>query len=170
MFDLIMEAVLEVERIEREMTPYELERGKPVPDTNHSLVQSNLIFELRLRYNKQYRFLSELALDTRPTGSTPDLAIYPMFEADFQTPPPARRSDPPLCCIEIQSPSQSPEEMLSKAQAYFAFGVKSCWIVQPAMQGVFVYDRPGHYEFFHGDDTLRDPNLGLEVSLAAVFA
>lgn len=29
-------------------------------------------------------------------------------------------------------------------------------------QGVLVYERPGHYPFFPGDDTLRDPNLSPE--------
>lgn len=141
-----------------------------MPDTNHALVQSNLIFELRSRYNSRFRVLSELSLATAPDGTTPDLAIYPMFAVDYETQPPARRTDPPLCCVEIQSPSQSTEEMVSKAKTYFAFGVKSCWIVLPAVQGVFVYDRPGRYEFFHGDDTLRDETLGVELPLAAVFA
>lgn len=162
-----MEA-MEIERIEREMTPYELERGKPMPDTIHALVQSNLNFELRLGFGKQFRILSELSLATTPTGTTPDLAIYPTFSPDYEHRQP-RRADPPLCCIEIQSPSQSPEEMVEKTVVYFRFGVRSCWVVQPAMRCVFVYDRPGHYLFFHGDDILRDEQLGVELPLAAVF-
>ncbi len=59
--------------------------------------------------------------------------------------------------------------MVDKTGIYFAFGVRSCWIVVPAVKGVFVYDRPGHYAFFHGEDTLRDPNLNIELQLSLIF-
>lgn len=162
-----MEAA-EVERIEREMTPYELERGKPMPDLIHGAVQANLSFELKLRYRADYRIASEVALATAPVGTTPDLIIYPALALDYEHREP-RRADPPLCCVEIQSPSQSPEEMVEKVNLYFQFGVRSCWIVQPAMHGIFVYDRPGHYRFFHGEDLLRDEQLSIELPLASVF-
>lgn len=134
-----MEAAIEVERIECEMTPYELERGKPTLDTIHAAVQMNLGVELTTGYRSRYRVLSELALATEPTGTTPDLAIYPAFALDYDN----RQSQnpvPPRCCLEIQSPSQSVEEMVSKVRIYFEFGVKSCWVVQPAIRGVLVFD------------------------------
>lgn len=152
-----------------ELTSYELERGKPMPDTIHAAVQMNLGAELIVRYRKQFRILSELALATIPDGTTPDLAIYPAFALDYEHRQ-ARRADPPLCCIEIQSPSQSPEEMVAKVRIYFGFGVGSCWVVQPAMRCVFVYDGPDHYAVFHGDELLRDEKLGVELPLAAVFS
>ena len=158
-----MEAVIE------EISTYELERGKPTPDTIHAIIEGNLTFELRLRYRNQYRVLPEVSLATTPVGTTPDVALYPPFEPDFENRP-ARNPDPPLLCIEIQSPSQSNEEMVSKTEIYFQFGVKSCWIVVPAMRAVLVYDRPGHYAFFHAADTLRDETLGLELPLGLVFA
>ncbi len=151
------------------LSAYEIERGKPMPDTIHSIVQGNLLFELRTRYGVNFRILPELALATVPDGTTPDIALYQTFAADYKNRQP-RRTDPPLCCIEIQSPSQSPEEMVAKAETYFRFGVQTCWIVQPAMQCVFVFDGPGSYDFFHGDDVLRDEKLGVELPLVAVFA
>ncbi|MBC7919712.1 MAG: Uma2 family endonuclease [Ferruginibacter sp.] len=57
----------------------------------------------------------------------------------------AKRSDAPLLCVEIQSFSQSPEEMIEKVARYFAFGVKYCWVVVPSLQAVLVYDQPSHY-------------------------
>ncbi|WP_262903312.1 Uma2 family endonuclease [Hymenobacter psoromatis] len=60
--------------------------------------------------------------------------------------------------------------MVDKTEIYFQFGVKSCWIVMPAIRAVLVYNRPGHYAFFHADDTLRDEALGLELPLGLVFA
>lgn len=150
------------------LSEYELERGKPMPDTIHAAIQSNLGFEIKLRYRDTYRVLSELSLATVPDGTTPDLAIYPAFTLDYEHRT-AKRTDAPLACIEIQSPSQSNEEMVDKTTVYFNFGVRSCWIVVPAVKGVFVYDRPNHYEFYHGDDTLRDANLNIELPLAAIF-
>lgn len=155
------------------LSDYELDRGKPMPDTIHAAIQMNLGVELSIRYRQSYRILSELSLATIPDGTTPDVAIYPAFSLDYEHRS-AKRTDAPFVCIEIQSPSQSnrdagPEEMIDKTGIYFAFGVKSCWIVVPAMRGIFVYDRPGHYEFFHGDAILHDPNLNIELPLGTVF-
>ncbi|RZK45836.1 MAG: Uma2 family endonuclease [Hymenobacter sp.] len=140
-----------------------------MPAFIHSLIQANLLFELRTCYGKELRLLSELSLDTAPVGTTPDLAIYPLFAPDYDNRP-ARQSQPPLGCIEIQSQSQSLEEMVAKVKIYFQFGVRSCWVVQPAVQGIFVFEDPKRYSFFHADDTLRDTVLGLELPLAPVFA
>ncbi|MBC8153539.1 MAG: Uma2 family endonuclease [Bacteroidetes bacterium] len=158
-----MEAVIE------QLSEYELERGKPMPTTPHAIIQSNIVFELRSRYPQQYRILSELTLDTPSNGSTPDVVIYPFFKADFTKEYPARRSDAPLVTVEIQSPSQSLDEMVDKANVYFTFGVKSCWIVQPRIEGIFVFDQPNQYHFFHHNDTLKDLNFDIELSLSGVF-
>ena len=148
---------------------YELERGKPMPNAIHGSIQANLSFELKLRYRDTYRIMSETSLATQPDGTTPDVVIYPDFTLNYDGEP-AKRTDAPLVCIEIQSPSQSLEQMVDKTIIYFAFGVQSCWIVAPAVKGVFVYDRPGHYSFFYEDDFLLDPNTGFELPLPAIFA
>ena len=36
--------------IEIEISQYELERHKLIPNLNHSIVKGNLIFELKIRY------------------------------------------------------------------------------------------------------------------------
>lgn len=148
---------------------YEIERGKPRPNLVHGIIQANLVFELKTRYRADYHIASEVSLATSPDGSTPDVVVvYPNFALDYQNQP-AKRTDAPLICIEIQSPSQSNEEMVAKTHAYFQFGVKSCWVVLPSLRAIMVFDRPGHYVFFYEDDTLRDPNTGFEVPLAAIF-
>ena len=157
-----MEAIVDV-------SAYELERGKPMPNAIHGSIQANLVFELKLRYRDTCRIISEVSLATQPDGTTPDVVIYPAFKLNYENEP-AKRTDPPLTCIEIQSPSQSNEEMVAKTHVYFQFGVKSCWVVLPSLRAVMVFDRPGHYTFFYEDDTLRDPNTGFELPLAAIFA
>lgn len=158
-----MEATLE------QVSDYERERNKPMPNLTHGSIQANLVFELKSTYRHLYRIASEVALATQPDGSTPDVLLYPLMPLGFGDEP-AKRTDAPLLCIEIQSPSQSMEQMVDKVAVYFSFNVRSCWIVTPAVKGVFVYDGPGHYQFFHDMETLSDPTLNIELNLTAVFA
>ena len=59
--------------------------------------------------------------------------------------------------------------MIEKAYQYFEFGVKSSWIVFPALKGVAVYTSPDKYDFFHDDEILKDSNLSIELDLKKVF-
>ncbi|WP_373512468.1 Uma2 family endonuclease [Persicitalea sp.] len=153
---------------EREISQYELERGKPMPRLIHGAIQFNVGFELKIKYPDRFRIASEVTLDTKPDGSTPDLVLYPAMPLDFKDDP-ARRSDPPLLVVEIQSPSQSSADMVVKLEPYFYFGVKSCWIIAPDFRAAFVYSDPFNYSFFHGSEVLNDASLDIEVNLAEVF-
>jgi Uma2 family endonuclease len=148
--------------------PYELERGKPMPNLTHGSLQMNLGFELKLNYGSKFRIASEVALATIPDGTTPDIVVYPSRELNFISEN-AKQTDAPLLTIEIQSPSQSNEEMIDKAYQYFNFGVKSSWIVFPAMRAIAVYTDSENYFFFHHDDILKDPNLNIELDLKKIF-
>lgn len=152
------------------LSEYEVERGKPMPNAVHGAIQANLSFELKLRYRDTYRILSETSLAIPPDGTTPDVVIYPADLVLNYQGEPAKRPDAPLVCIEIQSPSQSNEDMVAKTNIYFQFGVKSCWVILPSLRAVTVFDRPGHYEFFHQDDTLLDTIVEIEIPLSAIFA
>ena len=164
-----MELLVEDKTQLKQLSDYEIERNKPMPTLIHGAIQANLGFELKLNYGKLYRVASEVLLDTKPLGSTPDLILYPFGELDFKNDPP-RRTDAPLLAIEIQSASQSTDDMVDKLEPYFYFGIKSCWIVMPKLQGVFVYNSPFHYHFFHGDDILKDDTLEIEIDLKKVFS
>jgi Uma2 family endonuclease len=157
-----------MEAIDEKISTYELERGKPIPTLTHGAIQANLTFELKTIFQKPRRVASEVTLDTLPLGSTPDLVVYPIAPLNFLDEP-ARRPDAPLLTIEIQSPSQSMNEMVEKVERYFAFGVQSSWVVVPSIQAILVYDRPGHYIFFHADDVLRDDMLAIQLSLGSIF-
>ena len=158
-----MEATIE------QLSDYELERNKPMPTLLHGAIQFNIGFELRIAYPNRFRIASEVLLDTKPVGSTPDVVLYPLTELDFKHDP-SRRSDAPLLIVEIQSASQSTKEMVEKLDAYFDFGVPSCWIVVPEIQAILVYDSPSHYEFFHGGSVLTDQKLSIALNLKGVFS
>jgi hypothetical protein len=36
------------------LSEYEIERGKPMPSKNHAIVQSNLLFHLRLHFGNVF--------------------------------------------------------------------------------------------------------------------
>ena len=150
------------------LTTYEIERNKPMPSLNHALIQGNLIFELKLRYKDRYSFPSELSLELSTWPSVPDLAIYPKIEMDLQHDV-VTVTEPPLCAIEIISPSQSISELTAKASAYFKHGVQSCWIVIPPLGNIYVYSSLDTYEIFRSTDELRDPVLDIVFPLKDVF-
>ncbi|MEZ0487022.1 Uma2 family endonuclease [Fibrella aquatica] len=157
-----MEAVID------QLSDYELERGKPMPTTVHAAIQTNIAAELKVRYRKQYRVLTEITLATQPKDSVPDVALYPYFQLDYQHDT-ASRTDAPLVAVEIISPSQSLSQMIEKAGRYFAFGVTSCWIVIPDMKAIAVYSSPTSYQFFMGNDVVKDSNVPVELPLDVVF-
>ena len=154
--------------IENGLSTYEIERGKPVPNLTHGAIQLNLGYELKSKYGNLFRIASEVSLATLPDGTTPDLVIYPKKQLNFVNEI-AKQTEAPLLTIEIQSPSQSNNLMIEKAYQYFEFGVKSSWIVFPALKGVAVYTSPDKYDFFHDDEILKDSNLNIELDLKKVF-
>ena len=147
---------------------YEIERNKPMPSLNHSVIQANLIFELMKLYRDQFSFPSELNLKLSNWPSVPDLSIYPKMEIDLQNDV-INMTEAPLCTIEIISPTQTINELTAKARAYFEHGVKSCWIVIPPLANIYVFSAPDQYEIFRQSDTLTDPVLNISIPLEEVF-
>lgn len=151
------------------LSDYELERGKPMPSTVHSLIQGNLIFLLKSNYGETYHVFPELSLDTPDkTPLVPDIAIYPKFEVDRQKDV-LRREDAPLATIEILSPKQSLHDLIEKTHRYFQLGVTSCWIVIPSMDAIAVNHQPGKYTFYSGTEVLQDDKLNIQLPLAEIF-
>jgi Uma2 family endonuclease len=146
---------------------YVTERGKPVPSLNHGTIQANLIGEL-LHFKKTYRVISELSLDLSDWSSVPDISIYPRSPLDLQNDV-VGMTEPPLCIIEIISPSQTLNELTVKARQYFAHGVKSCWLVLLPFGNIYVYSAPDKYEIFRDQDMLHDTILDLKIPLKEVF-
>ncbi len=158
-----MEALIE------QLSAYELERGKPMPTYNHSIVQGNLLFLLKAGYRKTHTILPEInvMMPERP-DTVPDIAIYPKLPVDFLHDIQSM-TQMPLTIIEIILPSQSNDDILAKFEQYFEAGVKSCWLVMPSFKAISVYSAPGTYRFFKHDTTLNDPATGIDLVLNEVF-
>jgi len=63
----------------------------------------------------------------------PDLCVYQQSPPLVDDPgeDEVRVTTMPELAIEVLSPTQSINELLKKIKAYFALGVKSCWLVMP---------------------------------------
>ena len=150
------------------LSDYETERGKPMPNKIHSVIQSRLDRWLGIHYGDQFEIGTELSLDIPGKPATPDVVMMEKEPLDYFDDTP-RESDPPLVAIEIASPSQGFSVFKDKAVRYFAFGVRSYWLVQPNLRTIYVFSAPQVYEAFFSHDVLRDPVVGVEMPLAEIF-
>ena len=157
-----------METLVPEISDYELERGKPKLSRNHSTIHLNVGFERKTRYREQFRFMLEISIDIMGRVLVPDIGIFEKTPVDMSRDQ-IVLNELPLTTIEILSPAQAVDDLVDKARAYFEAGVKSCWIVMPKAQAVFVYSAPGQYEFFHKAETLIDPATGIELPLTPLF-
>jgi Uma2 family endonuclease len=151
------------------LSDYEIERGKPMPSKNHSMIQSNIIY-LTGKYRKKYSFLSEVSLELDYWNSTPDIGIFHHMSIDTRHDE-IRLTNAPLGVIEILSPTQGMTELTEKAEKYFSYGVKSVWIVIPTMDSIAVYSSPDDFVFFQRNKNkiLKDNILNIEIALNEVF-
>jgi Uma2 family endonuclease len=157
------------ETTENQLSEYEIERGKPMPSKNHSLLQSNLMGLLWSKYRNEFSIMPELSLalpGVQPM--VPDISIYPKQQYNaFQDE--IKVTQPPITVIEILSPRQSIDTFGEKFEAYFAAGVKSCWFVQPMVDTIFVITPDKNISLFH-KGVLTDPATGITLDVNDVFA
>jgi Uma2 family endonuclease len=152
-----------------EVSQYELERGKPMPSKLHGYIQSQLILTIGMTYPGRFSVFSELSLKLDNWESVPDISIFPKMEIDYSEDE-VKVSQAPLCAIEIISPSQSFQELISKGRQYFSYGVKSCWLVIPGLKNVYVFSSPDDYQIFRDSQTLIDPVMDVKLELSKVFS
>lgn len=143
----------------------ELKESCDVSSYNHALVQVNLA--VLLKELKQYDVLAELSIDIEGNEVRPDLCLYP--QRGLSRPRDIlRMRDMPLLAIEILSPKQGTDDILEKFELYFATGVPSCWLVDPAQNIVSVYADPCQHKVFSTGE-VEDKKLGIRLSLMRMF-
>ncbi len=147
-------------------TAYEEERGKPMPSKNHALVQSCLAGVL-FKYRDKVTVLSELSLELDGQPLVPDVSVFPKLSVDWHNDE-IKMTEPPSLVIEILSPTQPLDDLVKKADVYFAAGVKSCWIVQTSLKTIVVLT-PDQTPVFHLSDDVTDPGTGVAVSVGEIF-
>ncbi len=146
---------------------YEIERNKPMPNFVHGVLQSKISRLLGNQYEDKFLFPNELSLATTPS-STPDICIYPKRKLSVINLE-AKEAEAPITTIEIQSPSQSIDELINKTHnLYFPMGVKSAWIVIPALKAIqVIFPKKEHLLFTTGE--LKDPTTKIVLNIDKVF-
>ncbi len=149
------------------VSEYEMERGKPMPSRNHSLVQVSLIGEF-LSQGDELSILSELSLELDGNPFVPDISVYRRLQGVDALHDEIKGTEPPLLTVEILSPTQPLDDLVRKAGAYLEAGVQACWLVQPSLQNITVF-LPGQRPRTHTDGEVTDPATGITVKLEDVF-
>lgn len=150
------------------LSDYEIERGKPMPDKNHAIIQGRLMSRLDRYYGEKFTIVTEISLDLPTRERVPDLAIYPplTFEPDNNE---VRMTQRPLCAIEILSEMQSLNDLSKKCGEYFSAGIQSYWLVIPALTSIYVFHSRQDYTIFSYKDRLVDTLLDIELDLGEIF-
>jgi hypothetical protein len=77
----------------------------------------------------------------------------------------------PELAVEVISPNNTFEEVVSKVHEYFQAGVQQAWVVAPPQQQVYVYLFPSRIRVLNVQDELTgDPFLpGFRLKLSGLF-
>ncbi|MEO1402060.1 MAG: Uma2 family endonuclease [Cyanobacteria bacterium J06635_1] len=143
---------------------------------NHSYLQIRLG---KVLDSETYTACAELSLDTseldfeklevklRRDEVKPDISLYP--KRGLSRPRDIlRMKEMPLLVVEILSPRQGTDEILEKFQVYFALGIRSCWLVDPALETIAVYASMTDRTIFSTGDIVDD-DLKICASLSDIF-
>lgn len=82
------------------------------------------------------RAVHELSFRKGGDVRIPDLAFVPP-DAHFEN---GILIDSPILCVEVLSPSQRQSELFAKCEAYHAWGVPYCWVIDPLEKIAWQYD------------------------------
>ena len=109
-------------------------RQKPMPTYKHGKME----YRVSLLINTQeigFEAIPEQTVQVRQAKFlVPDVAVQRI--ADLQEPYPSK---PVHLCVEILSPDDRFADTLAKCQAYHAWGVKNCWIIDPEAKKCWQY-------------------------------
>ncbi|RKZ92745.1 MAG: hypothetical protein DRR19_03265 [Candidatus Parabeggiatoa sp. nov. 1] len=162
-----------------DLVEIEHEEYQYVGSLNHSIIQARLA---RLLPDDNFTIAIELSLDIKQTDVSqfnlkakeelvPDVCLYPNTIKFHPTDDVSKMQQMPLLSIEIISPRQGIDDIVNKFKAYFALGVKSCWLVIPTLKSISVYSQMNNFNIFETkDDTeVTDKVLDIRVPLKKVF-
>jgi len=135
------------------------------PSVNHSYIQSMLI--VALSSLKQYSVFSELSIEIEGKEYVPDICLYSKREINFIRDI-LRMTEMPSLAVEILSPSQVIQELISKIEIYLNSGVQSCWLVVPTTRSIAVYNNLESV-ITYGQGQVIDEKLDIKLELKDIF-
>lgn len=149
-----------------EISDYEIERGKPMPSNNHSLIQVKIILALA-KYQIQFNIHSELTFELNMERFTPDVSLMPKQALDVQHDVIAIDTAP-ITAIEILSPTQILGDLIIKMQKMIDNGTQSVWIIIPPTKTVYIFNNKKEQSTFL-EGNIIDKATGVEIAMDALF-
>jgi Uma2 family endonuclease len=152
---------------QRTLSPYELERGKPMPSKNHSRIARRLNV-LLTPFEERFDIMNEITIDFLTASRVPDICLYEKMQYDWERDE-IKMTAPPITTIEILSPSQPLNELVEKIRdVYFPAGVKSSWIIIPPLKTVHIFYPDAPTQTFT-TGTITDKATSVELRLEEIF-
>ena len=150
-----------------------------MPSRNHSFLMGRIT---GLLFNEErFTVMPGLSLDTSQVDLSqfdikakdeliPDISLYPN-EVGLGGPlDELKMKEMPLSVIEILSPRQSMNDIIAKFHAYFALGIKSCWLIMPAIKSITVYLKLSQHKTFHlNDNEVVDEVIDIRLPMPKIF-
>jgi Uma2 family endonuclease len=144
---------------------------------NHGYIQMRLgsLFERMGTYTP----ISELNLDVSSIDLSkfdlrtkeeikPDISVYP--KRSLSRPKDIlKMHEMPLLAVEIVSPKQGTYDLIEKFRVYFELGIQSCWLIEPAINTVTVYNSMDDWETYTRGEVV-DPKLGIHLAISEIFS
>ena len=154
----------------------ELEESEDMGSFNHGYTQARLI--VLFDRAGQYTPITELSLDVSGIDLSqfdlktkeemkPDICLYPK-RGRSRPRDILRMTEMPLLAVEILSPKQGTYDILEKFKVYFELGVRSCWLVDPAINTVTIYSSNDAWQTFSNNEVIDEP-LGIKLPLDEIF-
>ena len=135
---------------------------------NHSRLINRLTVLLTAAYEDRYDVMPELEFELSTGRLKPDVAILPHLTYDWEVDI-IRFPKPPITAIEILSPTQAFDLLVTKIrQFYFPGGVQSAWLVVPSVRVIYLF-LPNQPAVVTASGTLRDPASQVELEIDAIF-
>jgi Uma2 family endonuclease len=77
----------------------------------------------------------------------------------------------PDLAIEVNSPTNTADDLLRKVHEYFKAGVSRVWVVFPSEHEVYAYSSPHQVQIFNLDQSIEDQSLfpGFQLPLKTLF-
>jgi Uma2 family endonuclease len=159
---------------------YQEDEAQEMGSLNHSIVQTQIAG--LLLNDKRFRVMVELSLDVSQIDLSqfglktkeelkPDICLYAKDQIKaHKSHDVMKMPNMPLLAIEVLSPKQGINDILTKFHAYFALNVKSCWLVIPPNESITVYSNLDELKLFDKDDEeVIDKMVDIHLPMQNIF-
>ena len=164
------------EFLESDLEGYEYIEGELIPTMSTSMIHGKISLELgarlllHVRENQLGDVYTAAGFRVGERGLIPDIA----FVSLARIPDEMKKASPipPDLAVEVVSPTDMFDRIVSKAFAYLAAGTQLVWVIEPQSKTVLVYRSETDIKLLTRNDTLMGEDVveGFSCPVAELFA